>query len=159
MFFIDLFQIVEIIGAPGVDAFMDDEVLAVFLMDKCIAAVGTAQDVLARETVLLWGKVGITDFAFDLPALSVIAVKVRFWGIAGRTLTIVRDVAVFTSCNRFDLFVVFGLKVRDEKVPVPFILTEADPGKFIGLELLIFRGMGIVKSPLFKRDVFADKKQ
>lgn len=94
-----------------------------------------------------------------MPALSVIAVKVRFWSIAGRTLTIVRDVAVLTSCNRSDLFLVFGLEVRDEKAPVPFILTKTDPGKFIGFELLIFRGMGIVKSPLFERDVFADKKQ
>lgn len=32
-----------------------------------------------------------------------------------------------------------------------------DFGKFVHLEFLVFRGMGIIKSPLFKRDISADK--
>ena len=39
-------MIVEIIGTLGVDAFMDDEVLTVFFVDKSVAAVRAAQDVL-----------------------------------------------------------------------------------------------------------------
>ena len=29
--------------------------------------------------------------------------------------------------------------------------------EFIGSEFVVFRGMGIIKSPLFERDIFADK--
>lgn len=38
------------------------------------------------------------------------------------------------------------------------VLTEvSNPGKFINLEFLTLRGMGIIKSPLLERNVSADK--
>jgi hypothetical protein len=36
-------EIIEIVRAFGVDAFMDDEVLAIFLLDQCVHTVGAAQ--------------------------------------------------------------------------------------------------------------------
>ena len=40
---IHLFEVVEIIGAFGVDAFVEDEVFAFFLGDEGVAAVRAAQ--------------------------------------------------------------------------------------------------------------------
>lgn len=40
MFLIDLLKVVEIVRAFHVNAFVDDEVLTLFLVGQCIAAVG-----------------------------------------------------------------------------------------------------------------------
>lgn len=40
------FEVVEIVGASGVDAFMDDEMLPVFLAGERVVTVGAAQDVM-----------------------------------------------------------------------------------------------------------------
>ena len=43
VFLIDLFEVVEIIGAFGIDTFMYDEVFPLFLWNKGVAAVGAAE--------------------------------------------------------------------------------------------------------------------
>ena len=43
VFFINLFEVVEIIGALGIHAFVHNKVLTVFLWNEGIAAMGTAQ--------------------------------------------------------------------------------------------------------------------
>lgn len=152
-----LFQIVEIVRAFRIDAFMENEVFAFFLCHKCFPTMRTAQSELPGEAVLLWRKVGVTYFALDLSSFPIVAVEVGLGGIAGRTATVIWDVTGFAPGNRFDLFSIAELKVRGQELPVPLMLMELDSGEFINLELLIFWGMGIIKRPLFERDISADK--
>jgi len=53
--------------------------------------------------------------------------------------------------------VIFVLKVRNQKLPVPFILAIANAGKLICFELLVLGRVRIIKGPLLERDIFADK--
>jgi len=148
----------EIVGALRVYAFVDGKVFPVFLVYKGIAAVGTAKGMLPGETVVIRGEVGTADLAFDLSFLTIVPIEVRLRGIAGWTFAVLWDVTFFTAGNRFDFFVVFVFKVRDKGLPVPFILTVANTGEFVCFELLVFWGVGIVESPMFQRDIFADKE-
>lgn len=67
------------------------------------------------------------------------------------------DIARLLSGDRPNLFAVAMLQVRDQKLPVPFMLVELDCEKFIYFNFLVFGGMGIIKSPLLERDISADK--
>ena len=93
----------------------------------------------------------------QLSSFSVIAVKIRLWGTAGRAGAVFRDVAFLTSGDRFYLEIVSVFKVRDQETPVPFLLDDLDFGKFVYFELLIFWRMGIIESPLLKWDISADE--
>ena len=93
----------------------------------------------------------------QLSSFSVIAVKIRLWGTAGRAGAVFRDVAFLTSGDRFYLEIVSVFKVRDQETPVPFLLDDLDFGKFVYFELLIFWRMGIIESPLFEWYISADK--
>lgn len=88
---------------------------------------------------------------------AVISIKKGLRGMTAGAGTVKRNITFFMSCNRFDLLVIFIFEIRDEKLPVPIALMELELGKLIGFEFVIFRGMGIIKGPLFERDIFADK--
>ena len=109
------------------------------------------------ETVFLRRELGFANLTKNLPFISIITVKIRLWSIAERAGTIIRDVAFFTPCNGFDLYVVAVLEVRDKQTPVPFMVIKFDLGEFICFELLVLGRVGIVKSPLLERDISTDK--
>lgn len=88
---------------------------------------------------------------------AVISIKIGLRGMTAGARTVKRNIAFFMSGNRFDLLMIFIFEIRDEKLPVPIALMKLDVGELIGFEFLIFRGMGIIKGPLFERDIFADK--
>jgi hypothetical protein len=46
IFFIYFFKIIKVIGTFGIDAFMDNEVLSVFLRNKSVVAVRTFKSVI-----------------------------------------------------------------------------------------------------------------
>ena len=48
-------------------------------------------------------------------------------------------------------------RVACEVFPVPVLLIGYDFGKFINLKLLVLWRMGIIESPLLKRDISTDK--
>ena len=64
VFFIDVFEVMEIVGTFLVDAFVEDEVFPVLFVDKGMSAVGTAQGIVLGEAVITSREVGITYFAF-----------------------------------------------------------------------------------------------
>ena len=109
------------------------------------------------EAVLVRREVRITDFAFDLTGFPVVAVKIRLRGSAAGADAVRWDITGFTADNRLDGLAITIGKVRDEELPIPFIVVDEDFGKFINFEFLILGGMGIIKSPLFERDISADK--
>ena len=157
MLFIHFLEVMQIVGTFRIHTLMDDEMLTVFFMSQSLTAVWAAQGVLFGKTVVIRRKGGVADFALDLPGFTIVAIEVRLWGVAGRAFTVFWDVTLLTPGNRFNLLLIFVLKVRDEELPVPLILVKSDTWEFIGLEFLIFWGVGIIKSPLLERDIFADK--
>ena len=90
---VDFLEVMKVIGTFRVYAFMDGEVLAVFLWDKCIAAVGTAQ-LNTGEAAFRRGKPRSTDLAEDLAFRSIVFVKEWFRGIAAGAGAVIRDVAL-----------------------------------------------------------------
>ena len=157
VFLIHLLQAVEIVRTFRADTFMQDEMFPLFFCHKCLPTVRAAQGKLPCEAVFIRSKVCIADLAFELSGFSVIAVKIRLGSAAGRAGTFLRDVAFLTAGDRFYFNMVPVFKVGDKKLPVPFMLDDLDFRKLVHLEFLIFRGMGIIKSPLLERDISADE--
>ena len=118
---------------------------------------GTSQGELLSEAVFIRRKVCIANLAFELSGLAVIAVKKRLRGATGRAGAVLRDVTFFMAGDRLYLNMVPVFKVRDEEMPVPFLLDDLDLRKFIHFKFLIFWGMGIIESPLPERDISADE--
>ena len=146
----------EVVGAFGVDALVDDEVPAVFLRDQGIPAVGAPQ--LDRGEAAFAGREpGITNFAEKLSFRAVILVKERFWGATARAGAGIRDVRLATAADRADFLAITLFKVRDEFFIGPVLPEVSDKRKFINFELQIFGRMGIIKSPLLERDISANK--
>ena len=154
---INFLQIVEIVRTLGIHAFMEDEVFPFFFSHKSFPAMRAAKSELFRKAVFFRGEVGAADLTAELPGFAVVAVEIRFRCATGRATAIIWDVAGFPPGDRPDLLAVTMLKVRDQELPVPLMLMELDPGEFIDLKFLIFRGMGIIKCPLLERDISADK--
>ena len=66
-------------------------------------------------------------------------------------------IALNSTKYRANGLVVALLVVRDKVFPVPVLLIGYDCGKFINLKLLVLWRMGIIESPLLKRDISTDK--
>ena len=64
VFFIDVFEVMEIVGTFLVDAFVEDEVFPVLFVYKGMYAEGTEQGIVLGEAVIISREVGITYFAF-----------------------------------------------------------------------------------------------
>ena len=146
----------KIVGAVGVDAFVEDEMLPLFFRCQCLAAMRTPQGNLPGEAVFIWGNVCIAYLAFQLSGLAVIAVKIRLRGAAGRAGAVLRDVTFFTAGDGFYFNMVPVFKVRDEETPVPLLMDNLDVWKLVHFQFLITWGMGILKSPLLEGDISAD---
>ena len=93
----------------------------------------------------------------QLSSFSVIAVKIRLWGTAGRAGAVFRDVAFLTSGDGFYLNTVAVIKERNQETPVPFLLEDLNFWERVHFELLIFWRMGIIESPLLKWYISADE--
>jgi len=156
VFLINLFEVVEIIGAFGIDALMDDKVFAFFLWDECIATVWAAQ-FHGGETAFIWGEPGGADLAEKLAFGTVILVKERFWRVTARASAVIRNITFRASADRADLFAIAFFVIRDEFRISPVLSEVGNKWEFINFKLLIFWGMGIIRHPLLKRDVSADK--
>jgi len=68
------------------------------------------------------------------------------------------DVGFRTTLNRFDQVTITVLDVSYVKLIIEGC-RSVDGRKFIYLEFLVLRGMGIIKCPLLKRNIFADKEE
>ena len=154
--FIHLPQVVEVVGAFGIDAFMDNKVFAVFFGKQSVSTVRTAQ-FHGREAVLVRGESCSTDFTEKLVFGAVVFVEKRLRGITAGTGAVIGDVTFRAAADGSDLLTIALFKVRDEIFVSPVLPEVGNKREFINLELLVLRGMGIIKSPLFEGDVSADK--
>lgn len=156
VFLIHLFQVVEVVGAFGIDTLVDDKVFPVFFGNEGISAVRAPQ-LHGREAAFGGGKPGGTDLAEELAFGAVILVKERFRGVTAWAVAVVRNIAFRAAADGADFFAVALFVVWDEFFVSPVLAEVGDQREFIDFELLVLWGMGIVKSPLFKRDVSANE--
>lgn len=156
MFRIHLFQVVEIVRAFWIYTFMQDKELPALFGNQGVAAVRAAQ-LYGGEAVFLLRKLCVADFTGELSFCPVVLIEVRLWCFAAGTGTVFRDVAFRTAPDGTDLFPVAFFKVRDQLFVRPVLAEISNERKFINLVFLVFGGMGIIKRPLFERDISADK--
>ena len=135
---------------------MDDKVLAVLFGNQCISAVRTPE-LYRGEPAVLSGEFSSTDFTEDLSFGTVVFIEEGFGSITARTGTVIRDVALRTAADRADFLTITFFVVGNEVLVSPVLPKVGDKRELINLELLIFGRMGIIKSPLLKRDISADK--
>ena len=154
--FIHFFEVVEIVRALRVDTLMDGEVFAVFLGDKGAAAM-RATEFRQQKTALIRREPGITDFAQELPFGAIVLVKEWLGGITARTGAVIRDVAIGAAAYGADHLAVTFFVVREEILVSPVLPEVSDQRKLINFEFLVLGRMRIIKSPLFERDVSANK--
>ena len=145
----------EVVRAFGIDALVDDKVFPVFFGNKGISTVRAAQ--LHGREAAFRRKPGRTDLAEELAFGAVILVKERFRGVTARAGAVVRDIAFRASADGTDFLAIAFLVVRDKLFVSPVLAEVGDQREFINLELLVLRGMGIIESPLFERDISADE--
>ena len=157
MLLIDVFKIAKVVRAFGINALPDDKVLSGFDADKSLSTEGTLKLKGEIAPVIVWAEAPAANLAEKLTATSIVAVEKRLRGIAEGTGTVLRNIACFAATDRRNLFAITLSVVGIEAFPVPVLMNVDNLGKFICFELLVFRGMGVVKSPLFKRNIFADK--
>lgn len=154
--FIDFFEVVKIIRALWIYAFMNDEMFPVFLRDESVATM-RASKFDGREATFIRREMGVTDFAEKLSFGTIILIKERFWSITTRTAAAVRDIEGRATTDGKDLLTVAFFVVRNEIFERTILAEVRDQGKIINLEFLIFGRMGIIKSPLSERKVSTDK--
>ena len=145
----------EVVRAFGIDALVDDKVFPVFFGNKGISTVRAAQ--LHGREAAFRRKPGRTDLAEELAFGAVILVKERFRGVTAWAGAVVRDIAFRASADGTDFLAIAFLVVRDKLFVSPVLAEVGDQREFINLELLVLRGMGIIESPLFERDISADE--
>ena len=152
---VNFFEVMEIVRTFWVDAFMEDEVFAFFLGGERVPAVRA--DKADRGRDLLAGNESLAaDLALVLPVAAVIIVDVMVRSATERTDGIFRDRPAITSLDGFHGSAILPEIVFEEELPVLF--NEGfDNREFVDFEFLVLRGMGIVKSPLFERDISADE--
>ena len=90
---IHLFEVVEIVRAFGIDALMDDKVLAVFLGDQGVPTMRTAQ-FYRGEAAFLRGESCSADFTEKLSLGTIVFVEKGFWGITTRAGAGVRNITI-----------------------------------------------------------------
>jgi hypothetical protein len=157
--FINLPEIMKIIGALWIYAFMYDEVLTVFLMDEAVITVWAFQNSGFGESVILgWRKMRLADFAQNLAFLfAIVPHQIIHRGITCGAGTVFWNIAFHTAKNRLNRFMVTLPVVGNKIFPIPLLFIRDDFWKLIYFEFLILWRMGIIKSPLPERDVSANK--
>ena len=99
------------------------------------------------------------DLAFELSATTSIIVDVLMRGPAKRTYGVFRNGADLTllGFDRFHSFAVTESVVFVPELPVLFE-KRFDDRKLIGKELLVFWAVELIMSPLFQRNISANKE-
>ena len=156
MFRIHFFKVVEIVRAFRVHTLMQDKKLPVLFGNESVPTVRTAQ-LYRREAVILLGKLRVADLAGELTFGSVVLVEILLWSLTTGTGTVIGDVTFGPPFDGTDLLFVTFFKVRDQFLISPVLTEIGDQREFINLVFLVFRGMGVIKRPLFEWDESADK--
>ena len=152
-------KIMKVIRAFGIYTFMHSKVFSVLFGNQCVGTVWTAE--FQQGAVFFFRrKTVLADFAQDLTFGTVIFIKIRFWCMTAWALTVIADITFRTPSDWLDGFVGILItpgKVLHEILIIPRFNRVKNEWKFINLEFLVLRGMGIIKSPLLERYISTDK--
>lgn len=112
--------------------------------------------------MLLTGMEGAgagADSALELSITAVIIIEILMSGTTAWADCMDRNITpgVFTDSDRFNEFTISFMKVSDKFFVIILFGFNYDR-RLVYFEFLIFRGMGIIKSPLLKGNIFADKR-
>lgn len=157
MFFVDLLQIVAVVGAFRINAFVDAEAGTAFDRNKDVTAVrALVFDRFGVDTAI--DECGATHLALVLTATAVVVIEVVMGSTADRAALVLRDRSPVTTADRSELPAISVFIVGDEKFPV---LPEErkDVRKPVDPELLVLRRLGIIMDPLIDGDEFTNKLQ
>lgn len=128
---------------------------AVFLSSGCIATMRTCKP--ERCCNNFTGTEGLAaDFALILAITAIVVIDVMVGCPAQGTDGIFGNGLAIAALDRFNGFTILPLIVFGKKLVVLFD-KGLDDRKLINLKFLIFRRMETVESPLFKRDISANK--
>lgn len=97
-----------------------------------------------------------TDFTLVLTITTIIVVNVVMWSPTQRADGIFRNGFTITALNWFDRLAILPLIVFKKELPVLPDKSFNDR-KLINLKFLILWRMGVIESPLFERNISADK--
>lgn len=154
-------QIMEIVRALRIHAFVNDEELAALLWYEGVPAERATEYHFPFLMSGIREKSILADFAEELPLRTVVLVEIDHGSATAGASDIIRDITGLEAFDRFQIFAVSETVIEKEIFPVPILWRgtgKTDNRKFIDPVLLVFRGMRVIKSPLFKRDVFADER-
>ena len=98
------------------------------------------------------------DRTLELTFSTVVIVEVLMSGTTARTYCFDRNVTfgVFTDGDGFDEFTVSFVEVLDEFLVIVLFLFD-DDWWLVYFEFLVLRRVGVIESPLFEWNIFADK--
>ena len=157
MFFINPGEVMQIERALGIDTFVDAEEFPVLFRDEGVSAV-RADETDRRGDNLPSDKCLATDLALILSVAAIVIIKIMVRGATEGTDNLLRDGFTVTPLDWSDGFTILPEIILEEELPVLFDEwlddREAVSGKF-----LVFRGVGIIESPLLERNVSADEIQ
>ena len=137
---------------------MNTEVLTVFDWLQGMSAVGTLE--LKRGSYFLAIDKGLsTDLTFELTASAGVIIDVLMWSAAERAYRIFGNRAgfAFLGFDRLDRLAIAETIVFVPELPVLFDERFYDR-QFISEEFLVFRAVYFIMSPLFQRNISADKE-
>jgi len=101
---------------------------------------------------------GLANLAKKLIFLfTVIPHEIMMRSTALRTDSLFRNGRFRVAENGLEFFAIAFLVILDKILPVPVLLKGDKLWKLIDFEFLVFRRLGIVKIPLFERNISADK--
>ena len=145
----------EIVRTFRIDTFVYTEKLTVFLGNQGIGTMraskseGSCNNFTGRECLT-------TDFTLVLPIATIVVVDEMVGSTTQRTNGIFGNGFSVATLNRFNRLTILPLIVFEKKLPV--LLDKGfDNRKFINLKFLVLWRMGIIESPLFERNISANK--
>ena len=145
----------KIVRAFRVYTFMNTEEFTVFFSNKSFTTVRAYQS--KRSCDFFAGNESLTtNFALILTVTTIVIVDVMMGGTAKWAYSFFGNRFTVTALNFLYRFTVLPLIVFKKELPILFD-KSFDNRKLVNLEILIFWRVGIVESPLFERDVSANK--
>src|SRR5690554_805541 len=134
---------------------MYNEVLSVFLRYQGVRTVRALKFKRFSEVFTSY-KGGVTNLTEILPISAIIIVNIVVRSITNRANYSLRNSFTISPLNRFYILFVTPFIVLKQKVPIMFLKFH-NSRQLVSFKLLVFRRMRIIKSPLFKWYIFANK--
>ena len=145
----------KIVGALRIYTFVNDEVLTVFFRNEGVATVRTEQT--HRSSNIFSSSECLTaNLALILTIAAIVVVDVMMRSTTERTDGVLRNGFTIFTLDRLWLFSILPFIVFEKELPILFDERFYDR-KLVNFKLLVLWRMGIIESPLFKRNISANK--